>query len=63
MPWADLLWAVTYNSHTARTGSGLGLYEIDENLKIRQRHVSDGTHANRLVHRPSNQIIIGPYLD
>lgn len=32
MPWADALWAVTYNSHTYRTGTGLGLYRIDDQL-------------------------------
>ncbi len=62
MPWADALWAVTYNSHKARTGTGLGLYRIDEELNISRVHVSNGTHANRLVHTPSNQIIIGPYV-
>ena len=61
MSWADVLWAVTYVSHKARTGSGTGLYEIDEKLDIRQRHVSNGTHANRLVHTQSNQVFIGPY--
>ena len=25
MPWADSLWAVTYNSHMQGTGYGLGL--------------------------------------
>ena len=24
MPWADVLWAVTYNSHMKAIGSGLG---------------------------------------
>ena len=62
MPWADVLWAVTYvSSRGGRSGSGTGLYEIDENLKIRQRHVSNGVYANRLVHTQSNQIFIGPY--
>ena len=61
MPWADVLWAVTYNSHLAATGTGLGLYEIDANLKMHLRNVHNGTHANRLVHKQSNQIIIGPY--
>jgi len=61
MPWAGVLWAVTYVSHKARTGSGTGLYEIDEQLKIRQRHISNGTHANRLVHTQSQQVFIGPY--
>ena len=62
MPWADALWAVTYNSHTRQTGTGLGLYRIDENLKSERVHLHEGTHANRLVHTASNQVIIGPYV-
>ena len=62
MPWADALWAVTYNSHMAPTGTGLGLYRIDEDLNIQLVHRSNGTHANRYVHTQSNQVIIGPYL-
>lgn len=61
MPWADALWAVTYNSHMKGTGSGLGLYRIDDSLKSERVHVHDGTHANRLIHRESNQCFIGPY--
>jgi hypothetical protein len=61
IPWADALWAVTYNSHTPRTGTGLGLYRIDETLNGERVHVHDGTHANRLVHAESNQAFIGPY--
>ncbi len=61
MPWADSLWAVTYNSHTARTGTGLALYRIDENLKMEQVHVHNGTHANRMIHKESSQCFIGPY--
>ncbi|MBY0375255.1 MAG: hypothetical protein K2Q23_14765 [Bryobacteraceae bacterium] len=61
MPWADALWAVTYNSHKSPTGTGLGLYRIDERLKSERVHVHNGTHANRLVHKESNQCFIGPY--
>jgi len=61
LPWADVLWAVTYNSHKAPTGAGLGLHVIDERLNIRLVHRSDGTHANRYVHTQSQQAIIGPY--
>ncbi len=61
MPWADALWAVTYNSHTRTTGTGLGLYRIDDRLNIAFVHRSDGTHANRFVHHQSNQVILGPY--
>ena len=62
MPWADALWAVTYNSHMKGSGSGLGLYRIDEDLKAERVHVHDGTHANRLIHRESNQCFIGQYV-
>jgi len=63
MPWANRLWIVTYVAHLTRTGSGTGLYEIDENLRIKKHHASVvGTYANRLVHGPSNQLIIGPYV-
>ncbi len=62
MPWADALWAVTYNSHMKATGTGLGLYRIDETLKSERVHLHDGTHANRLIHRESNQCFIGPYV-
>jgi len=61
MPWADALWAVTYNSHMKGTGYGLGLHRIDEALKSERVHIHDGTHANRLIHRESNQCFIGPY--
>jgi hypothetical protein len=61
MPWADALWASTYNSHTERTGTGLGLWRIDENLKAERVHIHNGTHANRLVHKESKQAIVGPY--
>lgn len=61
MPWADVLWAVNYNSHTRTTGTGLGLYRIDEQLKTEKVHVHDGTHANRYVHKESNLMFIGPY--
>ena len=62
MPWADSLWAVTYNSHMQGTGYGLGLYRIDETLKSERVHVHDGTHANRLIHAESKQCFIGPYV-
>jgi hypothetical protein len=61
LPWADSLWAVTYNSHTRRTGTGLGLIRIDDRLRGEMVHKHDGTHANRFVHKQSNQAFIGPY--
>jgi hypothetical protein len=62
MPWADGLYAITYNSHKKATGTGLGLYRMDERLKPELIHLHNGTHANRLIHHESNQCIIGPYI-
>lgn len=63
VPWANKLWMVTYVAHMKKTGSGTGLYEIDENMNLTKRAESVvGTYANRLVHGPSNQLIIGPHI-
>jgi len=63
VPWANRLWLVTYVAHMKRTGSGTGLYEIDETMTLRKRPESVvGTYANRLIHGPSNQLIIGPHI-
>ena len=63
MPWANRLWAVTYVAHMTKTGSGTGLYEIDNNLQLKKHPASVvGTYANRLIHTPSMQLAIGPYL-
>ena len=60
--WADKLWAVTYvSSAGGRSGSGTGLYCIDEDLNMQQVHVSNGVYANRMLHAPTHQVIIGPY--
>lgn len=62
MPWADRLWAVTYVAHMKQTGSGTGLYEIDQDLTLHKHPKSVvGTYANRLIHGPSHQLFIGPY--
>jgi hypothetical protein len=59
--WADRLWFITYPPHM-RTGSSDKLYEVGANMNVRIRPESvGGTHACRLVHRESNQLIIGPY--
>ncbi len=62
MPWANRLWVVTYVAHMKRSGSGTGLYEINENMELNKRPESVvGTYANRLIHGPTNQLLIGPY--
>jgi len=61
VPWAGRLWFITYPPHHT-TGGPDKLYEIDPDLKLRIRPESvGGTHAGRMIHRESNQLIIGPY--
>jgi len=61
VPWAGRLWLVTYSPHQPG-GSDDKLYEIDAALTrtIRPESIG-GTPANRLIHRESNQLFIGPY--
>ena len=60
MPWADRLWFVTYVAH--KVGNDTGLFSVDDDLRI-QRHPASvvGTYANRMIHAPTNQCIIGPH--
>ncbi|MGD1978557.1 MAG: hypothetical protein PVJ98_04125 [Akkermansiaceae bacterium] len=61
VPFAGRLWAVTYAPHSPK-GSSDKLYEIDEDLNMTVRPESiGGTPANRMIHRESNQLFIGPY--
>ncbi|MCX6896392.1 MAG: hypothetical protein NTZ16_13025 [Verrucomicrobia bacterium] len=61
VPWADRLWIVTYPPHNAN-GSSDKLWTVDSNFTLTARSESvGGTHANRLIHRESQQLIIGPY--
>jgi hypothetical protein len=61
VPWAGKLWYLTYPPHF-RNGSSDKLYELDSDMHVTIRPESvGGTHANRMIHRESNQLIIGPY--
>jgi hypothetical protein len=61
VPWAGRLWLITYPPHR-RTGSPDKLYEIDAQLRMTTRPESvGGTHAGRMIHRETQQLIIGPY--
>ena len=61
VPWGDKLWVITYAPHKQR-GSSDKLYEITSDLKqmIRPESVG-GTPANRMIHKESEQLNIGPY--
>lgn len=61
VPWADRLWVITYGPHLPH-GSSDQLYEISSDLKLTKRPESvGGTPANRMIHRESQQLFIGPY--
>ncbi len=63
MPWAERLWFVTYVAHKAGSGDGTGLFTVDDDLTLTKRPESVvGTYANRMVHRESDQCIIGPHI-
>lgn len=61
VPWNNQLWAITYGPHKP-FGSSDKLYQITPDLKqiIRSESIG-GTPANRMIHRESNQLFIGPY--
>jgi hypothetical protein len=61
VPWADRLWVITYGPHCP-LGSSDKLYEITPDLQMTVRPESvGGTPANRMIHRESKQLNIGPY--
>lgn len=61
VPWANRLWVVSYGPHLP-FGSSDKLYEISSTLdkKIFDGSIG-GTPANRMIHKESNQLFIGPY--
>ena len=62
VPWAGSLWVVTYGPH-APLGSSDRLYRISSSLERTTCPESvGGTPANRLIHRETNQLLIGPYV-
>ncbi len=61
VPWGDKLYAITYSAHKPK-GSSDKLYIIDKKLRMKEYPFSvGGTPANRMIHRESKQLIIGPY--
>jgi hypothetical protein len=57
--WAGKLWSISYGPHQPYGSTDL-LYEIrpDFSRTVRPESVG-GTHANRMIHRESNQLFIG----
>jgi hypothetical protein len=61
VPWAGKLRLITYPPHEIRGGNDK-LWSIDEKLNLRFAPESvGGTHAGRMIHRESKQLVIGPY--
>lgn len=61
VPWADRLWVITYGPHLPN-GSSDKLYEVTPDYQqiIHEESVG-GTPANRMIHKESDQLFIGPY--
>ena len=63
MPWADKLWFVTYVAHKKGSGDGTGLFTVDDDMRLTKHPASVvGTYANRMVHKESDSVIIGPHI-
>ena len=60
--WADRLWLTSYGPHLVY-GSSDKLIEVTPDLRrIIREESTGGTSANRMIHRESNQLFIGPYV-
>ena len=61
VPWAGKLWVITYGPHLP-FGSSDKLYSISDDYQQTVYPQSiGGTPANRMIHKESNQLFIGPY--
>lgn len=59
------LYVLNYASHKAATGSGTSLRRIGADLSMEvvpETAGVDGTYANRFVHVPTNQLVIGAHV-
>jgi hypothetical protein len=63
MPWQGKLYVLNYVSHRRHSGTGAGLRVIEPDFSMSVHPAAvDGTYANRFVHHPNNQLIIGPHV-
>lgn len=61
VPWQNDLWYVTYSAHYPN-GSDDKLYQLNPDMSVIARPESvGGTPANRMIHRESNQLVIGSH--
>lgn len=62
VPWAGSLWVISYGPHMP-FGSSDKLYQISPDLQqiVFEKSIG-GTAANRMIHKESNQLFIGPYV-
>ncbi|MDR1745731.1 MAG: hypothetical protein LBR49_00445 [Tannerella sp.] len=61
VPWAGSLWTITYGPHLP-FGSSDKLYQITPDMRqVTHEESIGGTPANRMIHRESEQLFIGPY--
>ena len=61
VPWNGKLWVITYGPHLP-FGSSDKLYSIsDDYYQTVYPQSIGGTPANRMIHKESNQLFIGPY--
>lgn len=59
--WADRLWMVNYGPSNPKGGHDR-LFEITPDLqRITRPESIGGTHANRMIHKATQQLVIGPY--
>ena len=62
VPWAGSLWYVTYAPHMPY-GSSDKLYQVTPDKRLIISPISiGGTPADRLIHKESDQLFIGPYV-
>ena len=61
MPWADKLYMISYLS-VNDYGSGTGLYEIDQDLRMTKIQNHSSVFANRMLHHWTDSVIMGPYV-
>lgn len=61
MPWGDALYGIDYLRNPG-SGSGAALWRVHANMTRENLAFHTSTFANRMIHRGTNSIVIGPYV-